>query len=116
MKRSTEILNEMHRIINPGEYGLGSEPISVPDSDKKAWERCGELLDELLQLLEGELMPKASTTSNLTGWSAPNYAVTPQYLSCLSCDTLKRVLGTRLVETRRDPTETYLLSCGHIAL
>lgn len=42
------ILNEMHQIINPGEYGLGDQPESIPN-DKKAWERLSYLLDKLMK-------------------------------------------------------------------
>jgi len=39
-----DLLDEMHKIVFPGEYGLGSEPESVPD-DKAAWERLGKLIE-----------------------------------------------------------------------
>lgn len=51
-QRLKEILEEMHMIANPGEYGLGSEPKSIPDNDKAAWERMGELIEEAQQLTE----------------------------------------------------------------
>ena len=47
-----EVLMKMHKIINPGEYGLGSEPESVPDDDKAAFEQLGVLLDNALKLIK----------------------------------------------------------------
>lgn len=41
------IWSRMHMIVAPGEYGLGTEPGSIPDDDKKAWEEIERLLDEL---------------------------------------------------------------------
>jgi hypothetical protein len=35
------VLDEMHRIANPGEYGLGDAL-----TDKQAWVRMGELIDQ----------------------------------------------------------------------
>ena len=46
-RRTSEIIDEMHKIVCPGEYGLGTEKASVPHDDKKAWERMGELIDEM---------------------------------------------------------------------
>lgn len=51
MNRIQQILEEMHEIMNPGEYGNGSEPESIPNDDKKAWETVGDLRDELESLL-----------------------------------------------------------------
>jgi hypothetical protein len=47
MRTAEEILGEMHKIIMPGEYGLGNEPGSIPDNDKAAWEKLGRLHAEL---------------------------------------------------------------------
>lgn len=41
------IWTAMHMIVVPGEYGMGTESGSHPEDDKKAWEKLGELLDEL---------------------------------------------------------------------
>ena len=41
------LLQEAHRILFPGEYGLGSEAISYPDDDKEAWVRLGEIVEEI---------------------------------------------------------------------
>jgi len=46
-RKQEKIIEEMRMIVFPGDYGLGSEPESIPDDNKKAWERLGELLDEL---------------------------------------------------------------------
>ena len=53
-ERVKEIVGEMHKIVFPGEYGLGSEKGSIPDDDKKAWERIGELVEELVVLVDIE--------------------------------------------------------------
>lgn len=45
--RIDEIIVEMHKILAPGEYGLGTEKESIPDDDKKAFERLTELRNEL---------------------------------------------------------------------
>lgn len=44
-----QILEEMHKIAFPGEYGLGTEKTSIED-DKAAWVRMGELVVKLQQL------------------------------------------------------------------
>jgi hypothetical protein len=44
-------LESMHRIVFPGEYGLGSEEESIPD-DKKAWEKLGDLLNETILIAQ----------------------------------------------------------------
>jgi len=41
------LLWEMHKIVFPGEYGLGTEPDSYP-IEKEAWERLGELITAAL--------------------------------------------------------------------
>ncbi len=54
MNRNKQVKNllwKMHKIVQPGEYGLGSEPRSVKD-EKDAWEQVGNLLDEALKCLE----------------------------------------------------------------
>lgn len=51
MNRIQQILEEMHEIMNPGEYGNGSELESIPNDDKKAWETVSDLRDELESLL-----------------------------------------------------------------
>jgi bifunctional pyridoxal-dependent enzyme with beta-cystathionase and maltose regulon repressor activities len=35
------VLDAMHKIIDPGQYGLGTEPGSYADNDKAAWEKLG---------------------------------------------------------------------------
>ena len=57
MRTLEQVLWDMHRIANPGEYGLGTEPGSVPD-DKKAWEKMGELIDEALKIRTSEILDK----------------------------------------------------------
>ncbi len=52
-KELEEALWKMHKIVHPGEYGLGSEPESVLD-EKDAWERLGTLLDEALEHVRAE--------------------------------------------------------------
>lgn len=47
MRAVFDILEDLRKITNPGEYGLGTEAPSIPDDNKKAWERVGELHDEL---------------------------------------------------------------------
>jgi len=63
------ILSELHMIVDPGEYGLGSEEESLThkdldgnedypeieaylESEKKAWIRAGELVEKLMKLLQ----------------------------------------------------------------
>jgi hypothetical protein len=50
----SEIQEDIRKIVFPGEYGLGKEPGSIPDDTKKAWERVGELVEELEDGLEEE--------------------------------------------------------------
>lgn len=45
------ILADMHKIVAPGEYGLGTEPSSIPNDDKAAWVRMGELVEEAQKTL-----------------------------------------------------------------
>jgi len=45
-ERLADIFDEMHKIVMPGEYGLGHEPESVPDDDKKAWVAVGILIEQ----------------------------------------------------------------------
>lgn len=45
-------LVEMHWITSPGEYGLGTEKKSIPNDEKKAWEKIEQLRDEIEQLLQ----------------------------------------------------------------
>lgn len=49
-KRLRDILEQMRKIVDPGDYGLGSEKESHPDDPKKAWEQLGALLDEATDL------------------------------------------------------------------
>lgn len=42
-----DVFSRMHKILFPGEYGLGTELGSDPDDDKKAFENLGELCEEL---------------------------------------------------------------------
>ena len=51
MRKIETVLYEMDMIVKPGEYGLGTEKESIPDDDKKAWERLAELSDEMGMIL-----------------------------------------------------------------
>lgn len=42
-----ELWTAMHKIVVPGEYGLGNEEGSFDRDDKHAWEELGKLLDEM---------------------------------------------------------------------
>jgi hypothetical protein len=63
-----DILTELHMVVDPGEYGLGSEEESIThqsldgnedypeieeylETEKKAWERAGKLVERLMELL-----------------------------------------------------------------
>ena len=54
----SEIQSDIRKIIFPGEYGMGEGEVnrgnleSIPESDKKAWERVGKLVEELEAGLE----------------------------------------------------------------
>lgn len=50
-KRIELVMVRMHKIISPGEYGLGTEPGSYADNDKLAWEHLGKLYNQLERLL-----------------------------------------------------------------
>jgi hypothetical protein len=75
MKRTlTEIATDIHRITDPGEYGLGTEPESMSaltkpvldenadyqeveaylEQEKAAWEAVGKLVNELMFQLPGD--------------------------------------------------------------
>ncbi len=48
-KRTTrELINDLHMVAAPGEYGLGSEPDSLVDDPKKAWIRIGMIAEVLM--------------------------------------------------------------------
>jgi len=47
-KRIEEIVSEMHKIVLPGEYGCGET--YEEETDKMAWEKLGELIEELMVL------------------------------------------------------------------
>ena len=51
MRTMEQVLTDMHRIIDPGEYGLGSEPASFADNDVEAWTRLRQLVDEAFEVL-----------------------------------------------------------------
>lgn len=51
MRTVWDILEDMDRILSPGDFGLGTEPGSFPDDDKAAWEALGKLKDELQEEL-----------------------------------------------------------------
>jgi hypothetical protein len=70
LRKARDLVEKLHMITDPGEYGLGSEPESynvvaepAPDADyveveayleenKLAWEQVGKLVEELMQLLD----------------------------------------------------------------
>jgi hypothetical protein len=55
------IFDELHKIVNPGEYGLGQEPESIPNDDKAAWVRVGILIEQAIAAIgEQRLMDEQS--------------------------------------------------------
>jgi hypothetical protein len=54
MRSLSDVLVAMHKIIIPGDYGLGTEPESIPHDDKKAWQKLGELIDEAMKIQREE--------------------------------------------------------------
>jgi len=52
--RIKKIVDEMHKIVFPGEYGCGET--YVEETDKFAWEKLGELIEILMVLLDKEKM------------------------------------------------------------
>ena len=53
-KKPVELLEAMHKIVFPGEYGNGKEEGSFPD-DREAWFELGKLIEQMFaQLKEGK--------------------------------------------------------------
>ena len=49
LRTVSDVLWDMHKIVQPGEYGLGDE-----QNDKVAWETMGTLLDDALKLVHNQ--------------------------------------------------------------
>lgn len=47
MRTIWDVLEDMEKILFPGEFGLGTETASFPENDKGAWEALGKLTKEL---------------------------------------------------------------------
>lgn len=60
-KMIEQVLEKMRKILNPGDYDLGSQPESFSDNDKQAWEELGKLVDEVSEITSTKNRPTGPT-------------------------------------------------------